>query len=84
MLTLELSEESAEGARRREREVEVVTHDICAGGFAFVFRHFILEVTLVRARFDIMPNTPILTGVVCNFFLRGGTPPLIALQLQRR
>lgn len=82
VLTLELSEESAEGVRHRE--LQVTTHDICAGGFAFVFRQFIREGTLVRARFDMLSNKPILTGVVRNCFLLGGTQHRIGVQFQQQ
>ena len=82
VLTLELREESADGVRRRE--VEVTTHDICAGGFAFVFRQFIREGTLVRARFDMLPNKPTLTGVVRNCLFLGGSQHRIGVQFQQR
>ena len=80
-LTLELQESHMEGVRRRQ--VAVTTHDISAGGFAFIFNQFIHPGTTIRAHFEALPNKPQLSGVVCNCVHLSGNQHRVGVQITR-
>ncbi len=77
-LTLEIEEVRPGGTRRRH--VEVTTHDICTGGFAFIFNQFVHPETIVRARFESLPTRPYLTGVVRNCVHLSGTQHRVGVE----
>ena len=62
-LSLEIEEEDQWQAVSR-RTIEVITKDLSTGGFAFIHSQFIHPGSRVRARFDVLPHRPILSGVV--------------------
>ena len=69
-LTVWLEEMSEQQTARRE--LEVTTHDISRGGVCFVHGQYLEPGTLVRLRFDSLPDRPIVTGVVATCIYVGG------------
>lgn len=49
---------------RGVREIQVETTDISRTGFGFVYRQYIHPGAMLRTRFDVLPNAPILDGIV--------------------
>jgi len=62
------------------RTLEVLTHDISAGGFSFVYRQFLHVGSMVRAEFTVLPNRPRLDGIVRNCVHVGGINHRIGVQ----
>lgn len=48
------------------RALHVATHDVSLGGFSFTCHQYVHAGTVVYARFDQLPNRPVLKGVVRN------------------
>lgn len=83
VLTLVI-EEHLDGGYVRHRQVEVTTVDISAGGFAFMHNKAINAETVVRARFEGLPQKPVLIGVVRNCRLVDGKQHRVGVQFQQR
>jgi hypothetical protein len=77
-LTVQLEERCTEGIRTRD--VEVTSHNISSGGFAFVFNQYVHEGTIVRVQFDTLPRKPRLMGVVRNCVLLNGRQHRVGVQ----
>ena len=77
-------EEMVEKELARHREIEVTTLDISAGGYAFMFKEFVNPGTVVRARFEGLPNKPILVGVVRNCVDVDATQHRVGVQFMQR
>lgn len=77
-LTVMLEERT--GQFHRSREVEVTTHNISVGGFAFVYNQYVHAGTIVKVQFDTLPNKPKLTGVVRNCAFLSGRQHRVGVQ----
>lgn len=77
-LTVRLEERCGDSVRTRD--IEVTSHNISAGGFAFVYNQYVYEGTIVRVQFDTLPRKPKLTGVVRNCILLGGRQHRVGVQ----
>ncbi|HMQ15543.1 MAG TPA: PilZ domain-containing protein [Phycisphaerae bacterium] len=74
-VAVELDESGPTGVTRRR--VRVMTRDLSATGFAFVFDRAIAPGTHVRARFDALPATPSVEGRVRHCLPCAGKPHFI-------
>jgi len=63
-LTVLFKEKVLEGVI--ERPAEVTTHDISRGGFSFVYDQYVHLGTKIHVRFDTLPSTPRVSGIVRN------------------
>jgi hypothetical protein len=77
-LTVELEEKSELSVRRRE--VRVMTCDVSAGGFSFIYRRYVHLGTCVRVRFDSLPSRPRMIGVVRNCRHMNGTTHRVGVE----
>lgn len=74
-VAVELDETGPAGVTRRR--VRVMTRDLSATGFAFLFDRAIAPGTHVRARFDALPATPSVEGRVRHCLPCAGKPHFI-------
>ncbi|MCC7145389.1 MAG: PilZ domain-containing protein [Phycisphaeraceae bacterium] len=74
-LTMQLEESGG-----NHRRIEVTTLNISVGGFAFTYRQFIHPGTIVFARFETLPDKPVLKGVVRSCAPIGGMQHRIGVQ----
>ena len=72
--------EQVNGSKLMRREVIVTTRDISRHGFSFVYRQFVQPGATVKAKFGMLPNQPLLTGVVRNCELLKGMEHCIGVE----
>ena len=68
---------------RRPRKLDVLIHDVSAGGFGFIFGQRLNPGTTVRAQFDYLPNHPVVTGIVRYCTHLGDTHHRIGVQFTK-
>ena len=64
----------------KPRTLEIVTHDISAGGFSFIYRQFMHLGTKVRVQVVSLEGRPTLDGVIRNCTYLGGMNHRIGVQ----
>ncbi len=71
------------GSGRRIRKLDALIHDVSHGGFGLIFGQDLNPGTIVRARFDCLPNRPVVTGVIHYCVHLGGTHYRIGVQFTK-
>ncbi|MHC4993617.1 MAG: PilZ domain-containing protein [Planctomycetota bacterium] len=62
------------------RKITVITEDLSTGGFAFVHKGFIHPGTVVKVRFEMLPNQPVYLGTVRHCINIGGMKHRVGVQ----
>ena len=71
------------GSGRRTRKLDVLIHDVSAGGFGFISGEYLNPGTTVRAQFDCLPNRPVVTSIIRHCVHLGGTHHRIGVQFTK-
>jgi|GEM_PF-3172432 len=58
--------ESELNTESNPRPLRVTTQDISRGGFSFISKRFLFPGATIRTRFDVLPQRPVIRGVVRN------------------
>lgn len=66
VMTIEINRQSNTGIFKKS--AQITTHDISRGGFSFIYHETIPEKSQITARFDMLPNKPIIHGTIRSCF----------------
>ena len=80
-ITLELEERADQGVSARR--IQVTTHNLSAGGFAFIHRQYVHPGTTVIAQLDALADQRRLRGVVRSCIAIGGVRYRVGVQFTR-
>ena len=71
------------GSGQGIRKLDALIHDISHGGFGFIFDQELDPGMIIRARFDGLPNRPVVTGVIRYCVQLGATHHRIGVQFTK-
>jgi len=78
VMTVEVDRQSHNGTFRKS--AQITTHDISRGGFSFIYHETIPENSKITGQLDMLPNKPVIHGVIRSCFHLIGNQYKIGVQ----